>query len=108
MRILGTVRCIQLAQKCAALLGGGIPEELGNPHHANLNSADNRGKMLNHITRRRKVFYTELIYVINKLQPFVVGEVLLLCRILLHGPLNASVTLRQSCTMNTMRISTFF
>jgi hypothetical protein len=42
-------------------------DKSGNLHLSNVESADNRGKMLNYIARRRKVLSAKLIYVINKL-----------------------------------------
>jgi hypothetical protein len=44
-----------------------LGDESGNPHLSNVESADNRGIMLNHVARRRKVLSAELIYVINEL-----------------------------------------
>jgi len=62
------------------MLGG----ESGNPHLSNVESADNRGKVLNYIARRRKVLSIELIYVVIELQLFMVSKVLLLFYLLLH------------------------
>jgi len=44
-----------------------LSNKLGNVYLSNIKFADNRGKILNYVARRRKVLSAELIYIINKL-----------------------------------------